>query len=136
MFILNKKNGTVQECHNNDAIAVCRKDTEHYAVSEKYEDLVQREAGKEEKVTENGQTDDSSANTTKGASAGNENTQNAEGKADGGQKTVVSEIPDNLDEETLKAMDWKNIRGIAKAKGIQGYGNMNKETLIAMILNY
>lgn len=136
MFILNKKTGIVQECHNNDAIKACRKDTECYAVSEKREDLVHKEVEKAQKVTKDGKTDDSSANTTSGTFGGNENTKDTEGKADGGQKTVVSEIPDNLDEEKLKAMDWKDIRGIAKAKGIPGYSNMNKETLIAMILNY
>ena len=39
MFILNKKNGNIQECHNADAIKVCRKDTDHYAVAAAMEEL-------------------------------------------------------------------------------------------------
>ena len=44
MFILNKKTGTVQECHNNDAIKACKKDTDNYAVNEKRENLLKEPA--------------------------------------------------------------------------------------------
>ena len=30
----------MQECHNNDAIKACKKDSDNYAVSERREDLV------------------------------------------------------------------------------------------------
>ena len=46
MFILNKKNGSIQECHNADAIKVCRKDTDHYAVAATMEELEGKAANK------------------------------------------------------------------------------------------
>lgn len=34
MYIKNKKSGLVQECSNKDVIRVCKKDTEHFEVTE------------------------------------------------------------------------------------------------------
>lgn len=33
MFIKNKKTGLVQECNNEDVIRMCRRDSEHYEVT-------------------------------------------------------------------------------------------------------
>ena len=46
MFIYNKKNGNIQECHNADAIKVCRKDTDHYLVAATREELEGKAANK------------------------------------------------------------------------------------------
>lgn len=34
MFIKNKKTGLIQECHNEDVIRICKKDSEYYEVTE------------------------------------------------------------------------------------------------------
>lgn len=34
MYITNLKTGITQECSNNDVVKICKKDTEHFAVSE------------------------------------------------------------------------------------------------------
>lgn len=39
MFILNKKTGVVQECHNKDVIKICQKNPEEYEVAENREVL-------------------------------------------------------------------------------------------------
>ena len=131
MFILNKKTGTVQECHNKDAIKVCKKDEDNYAVAERREDLVQ-EPDKEPKKEEEG---NSSPDTTKAGSGAAEGTQNGENGAGEGQQ-AAGEDTGGLDEAALSAMNVETLRKTAKSKGIQGYGNMNKETLVAMILNH
>ena len=46
MFILNKKTGNIQECHNADAINVCRKDADHYSVAATREELEGKAANK------------------------------------------------------------------------------------------
>lgn len=45
MYIRNKKSGLVQECHNKDVIRVCEKDTEHFEVTEEYQESAQIETG-------------------------------------------------------------------------------------------
>lgn len=145
MFILNKKTGTVQECHNNDAIKACRKDAENYAVSERCEDLVQKPA-EEPKKEEVGNSSPDTTKADSGAAEGAQNGENGEGEgqqaagegqqaADEG-KQVAGEGAGELDEAALQAMNVATLREMAKSKGIQGYGNMNKGTLVAMILNH
>lgn len=134
MFILNKKTGTVQECHNNDAIKVCRKDTDNYTVSEKREELLKEHAEEPKKEPEKEEAGNSSPDTKKddsGAAEGAQDGENGEGK---GQQE--SEGGAELTEEALNAMKVEDLRAIAKEKKIQGYGNMNKQTLVAMILNH
>lgn len=148
MFILNKKTGTVQECHNNDAIKACKKDTDNYTVSEKREDLVQKHAEEPKKEPEKEEVGNSSPDTTKadsGAAEGAQNGENGEGEgqqaAGEGQaaeegKQAAGEGTGEPDEAALQAMNVATLREMAKSKGIQGYGNMNKGTLVAMILNH
>lgn len=142
MFIMNKKTGTVQECHNKDAIKVCKKDTDNYAVAEKREDLVKEPAEEPKKGLEKSEAGNSSPDTGKADSEDAEGAQdgkNGEGK---GQQTTeegkqaAGEGAGELDEAALQAMDVATLRKMAKSKGIQGYGNMNKGTLVAMILNH
>lgn len=149
MFILNKKTGTVQECHNNDAIKVCKKDTENYAVSEKREDLVQKHAEEPKKEPKKEEVGNSSPDTTKADSEAAEGTQDGENGEGEGQAVAVEgqqaaeegqaaagEGTGEPDEAALQAMNVATLREMAKSKGIQGYGNMNKGTLVAMILNH
>ncbi|WP_373267133.1 Rho termination factor N-terminal domain-containing protein [Hungatella hathewayi] len=42
MYIRNKS-GLIQECHNEDVIRSCRKDTDHFTVSENLESLIVKE---------------------------------------------------------------------------------------------
>lgn len=55
MFVMNKKTGMVQECHNSDAIKSCIKDTEHYVVAERREDLEKESEKKAAKKPEGAQ---------------------------------------------------------------------------------
>ena len=135
MFILNKKNGIVQECHNNDAIKACKKESDNYAVSESREDLVQQCAEDPKKEPEKEETDNSSPDTTKADSGGAESAQNSKNEEGEGQQ-AAGESAGEMTEAALQAMNVETLRKVAKSKGIQGYGNMNKETLIAMILNH
>lgn len=149
MFILNKKIGTVQECHNNDAIKACKKDADNYAVSEKREDLLQKPAEEPKKEPKKEEVGNSSPDNTKADSGAAEGTQNGEnGEGEGQQETgegqqaaeegkqAAGEGAGKLDEAALQEMNVAALREMAKSKGIQGYGNMNKGTLVAMILNH
>lgn len=46
MYIRNKS-GLIQECHNEDVIRSCRKDTDHFTVAERLEDLAVNEEVKQ-----------------------------------------------------------------------------------------
>lgn len=136
MFVLNKKTGNVQECHNNDAIKACMKDTETYAVAEQQEDLRSGGVQKNRKTSKKEKADKITAGTERTApeaSAGSED-------GDGGQQVSDGENSEDetagLDEEKLAEMDLQALRETAKELGIAGYTNMNKDTLIAMILNH
>lgn len=142
MFILNKKTGTVQECHNNDAIKACKKDTDNYAVNEKRENLLKEPAEGPKKEPKKEEAGNPSPDTTKadsGAAEGAQNGKNGEGEgqqATGEGQQAAGEGTGELDEAALQAMDVATLRKMAKSKGIHGYGNMNKGTLVAMILNH
>lgn len=133
MFILNKKTGTVQECHNKDAIKVCKKDTDNYAVAEKREELLKKSSEKPIEGLEREEAKNVSHDAEKpdpGAARGVQNGENGEGKRAEGEEEG------ELDEAALKTLSVIELREVAKRKGIQGYGNMNKETLVATILNH
>lgn len=115
MFVLNKKTGNVQECHNMDAIKACRKDPETYTVSEKQEDLAAGGGQEVKKTLKKEKSSKAWKNVTK---------ETAEDKNGG------------LDEENLAGMDLSALREMADELGISGCDNMNKDTLIAMILNH
>lgn len=141
MFVLNKKTKNVQECHNMDAIKACMKDAETYAVAEKLEDLVE---GSDPKVKKE-KADKSTAKTEK-------THKSAEKPAKPVDKTVGDEngddgkqVPDKEngedgtngpDEMELTGMELAELRKKAEELGISGCGNMNRETLVAMILNH
>lgn len=167
MFILNKKNGNVQECHNADAIKVCRKDTDHYAVAATKEELEGKAANKPQngsekpEAGENTNTPEKAApegaeglregkeeqQETGGTAEGGEGQQEGTGEGAGQEPGAGEEKPgqggedplNGAGDERLAELNGKKVaelREIAKGMGIQGYANMNKDTLVAMIMNH
>ena len=61
MFILNKTNNTIQECHNADAIKSFAKDHKRYQVAKTKEELIGAEVENEKPVAEEPQSPDSDA---------------------------------------------------------------------------
>ena len=150
MFILNKKNGNIQECHNADAIKVCRKDTEHYSVAATVEELEGKAANKPQEEPKKPQAGENTKEPEKAApeaaekaTAGNEGQQAGTGQEpDAGAEKSGQGGEDPLNgagDERLAELNGKKVaelREIAKGMGIQGYANMNKDTLVAMIMNH
>ena len=139
MFILNKNTKVIQECSNADVIKICRKDTKNYTVAETKEELegkASQEPQEEPKNTEpEGNTTEEKKEAPEGKSEGQEVEKEPESKQEEGQDGW-KELPE---EEKLAALESKKVeelRKIAKAEGIQGYGNMSKDTLVAMIMNH
>lgn len=161
MFILNKKNGNIQECHNADAVKACRKDADRYLVAATREELEGKAANKPqeglkkseagentkepekaapeaaEKATE-GKGEKQAAGTGDGEKAG----AGEEKQAGAGEEKTGQGGEDPLNgagDERLAELNGKKVaelREIAKGMGIQGYANMNKDTLVAMIMNH
>ena len=161
MFILNKKTGNIQECHNADAVKACRKDADRYLVAATREELEGKAANKPqeglkkseagentkepekaapeaaEKATE-GKEEKQAAGTGDGEKAGT----GEEKQAGAGEEKTGQGGEDPLNgagDERLAELNGKKVaelREIAKGMGIQGYANMNKDTLVAMIMNH
>ena len=156
MFILNKETKVIQECTNKDAIKCCKKDSEHYEVAATKKELLEltdSEPQKEPQKTEageeipgenqkNGSEDTQEPHGGKkeeepgredGAATGDgkENWEEA-----GGTKEDWQSLPDDEKEKALNDKKVEQLREIAKAMKIPGYGNMNKGTLVAMIMNH
>ena len=161
MFILNKKTGNIQECHNADAVKACRKDADRYLVAATREELEGKAANKPqeglkkseaggntkepekaapeaaEKATE-GKEEKQAAGTGDGEKAGT----GEEKQAGAGEEKTGQGGEDPLNgagDERLAELNGKKgaeLREIAKGMGIQGYANMNKDTLVAMIMNH
>lgn len=152
MFILNKNNQQIQECHNSDVIKVCTKDTKNYAVAAKKEELAAVAAGMaqiqpemkqgEENINKEQKTDSEGTQAGQGgtsdgdAGAGKQEGTNDEGKGDEAGQDDWKTLPEEEKLAVLEAKKVDELRKIAKAEGIQGYGNMNKDTLVAMIMNH
>lgn len=167
MFILNKSNGNIQECHNADAIKVCRKDTDHYAVAATKEELEGKAANKPQDGPKKQEAGENTKEPGKAAPEGAEelregkeeqqatrvNTEGGDGQQAGtgeetGQETGAGEEKpgqggedplNGAGDERLAELNGKKVaelREIAKGMGIQGYANMNKDTLVAMIMNH
>ena len=55
------------------------------------------------------------------------------------EEKEVNSIEQLSEEEQIKKLETMKVselREIAKTKGIQGYANMNKDTIVAMIMNH
>lgn len=165
MFIYNKKNGNIQECHNADAIKVCRKDTDHYLVAATREELEGKAANKPQEEPKKPEAGENTKEPEKAApegaeklTEGNGEQQAAGGNAEGGEKQqeetgegsgkpeegageekTGNDPLNDAGDERLAELNGKKVaelREIAKGMGIQGYANMNKDTLVAMIMNH
>lgn len=114
MWIRNKVTNTLQEIHNADVIKICQKEPEKYELSEEYPLYGKATEKKTEEKSEMGDKES------------NENavTQSETGTAEDGN----SANPDNYAD-----MKINDLKKIAKEKGIQGYNNMDKTTLVAVI---
>lgn len=116
MFIKNLLTGMVHEMTNEDVINQCSKD-ENYIVASTLEGL-------------EGAVDISSTLTFEEAEPSK--------PEEPAQEEEKKEPEPPKEEDELPFPDYstktvKELREIAKNKGIQGYKNMNKETLIAVI---
>lgn len=165
MFIYNKKNGNIQECNNADAIKVCRKDTDHYLVAATREELEGKAANKPQEEPKKPEAGENTKEPEKAApegaeklTEGNGEQQAAGGNAEGGEKQqeetgegsgkpeegageekTGNDPLNGAGDERLAELNGKKVaelREIAKGMGIQGYANMNKDTLVAMIMNH
>ena len=153
MFILNKKTGNIQECHNADAVKACRKDADRYLVAATREELEGKAANKPQeglKKSEAGgntkEPEKAAPEAAEKATEGKEEKQAAgtgeEKQAGAGEEKTGQGGEDPLNgagDERLAELNGKKVaelREIAKGMGIQGYANMSKDTLVAMIMNH
>lgn len=161
MFILNKKTGNIQECHNADAVKACRKDADRYLVAATREELEGKAANKPQEGLRKSEAGENTKETEKAApeaaekaTEGKEEKQAAgtgdgekagageEKQAGAGEEKTGQGGEDPLNgagDERFAELNGKKVaelREIAKGMGIQGYANMNKDTLVAMIMNH
>ena len=153
MFILNKKTGNIQECHNADAVKACRKDADRYLVAATREELEGKAANKPQEGLKKSEAGENTKEPEKAApeaaekaTEGKEEKQAAgtgeEKQAGAGEEKTGQGGEDPLNgagDERLAELNGKKVaelREIAKGMGIQGYANMNKDTLVAMIMNH
>ena len=132
MFILNKTNNTIQECHNADAIKSFAKDTKKYQVAKTKEELTGAEVKavetNGENATEGAQIEAQSPDSVSGEKI---TEQNQETGSEG--TTEAQEQESEAAAVDYSAMKVEDLRKVAKEKGIQGYANMNKGTLVEVI---
>lgn len=153
MFILNKKTGNIQECHNADAVKACRKDADRYLVAATREELEGKAANKPQEGLRKSEAGENTKEPEKAApeaaekaTEGKEEKQAAgageEKQTGAGEEKTGQGGEDPLNgagDERLAELNGKKVaelREIAKGMGIQGYANMNKDTLVAMIMNH
>ena len=116
MFILNKKSGVISEASNEDVIGHCKKHSDEYAVGKKPEEL----EGNAVPVP------DEEPEEIEAEAIEPEEEEVAEEEIEEEQEEPEAEV----DYSTLSVAE---LRKVAKEKGIQGYANMNKETLVEVI---
>ena len=143
MWIRNKTTGTLQEIHNADVIKVCKKEPDKYELSEEYpgdnnkvlaaaqeaaKKKAEEEAKKAEEAAKAAEEAAAKAKAEEEAKAAEEEAAKAAAQAAAGENTA--ENAETVDYSTMKLND---LRKIAKEKGIQGYNNMDRATLAAVI---
>ena len=116
MFILNKKNGVITECNNEDVIEHCKKHSDEYAVGKKLEEL----------KSDAGPVPDEEPEEIEAEAIEPEEEEIAKEEIEEEEAEPEAEV----DYSTLSVAE---LRKVAKEKGIQGYANMNKETLVEVI---
>lgn len=137
MWIRNKVTGTLQEIHNADVIKVCKKEPDKYELSEEYPGDNEKmkaaaQAAAEKKAAEEAEKAakeaEEKAKAEEAAKVAEEVAAQAAAPAAGGEGAGTNAGAVNYEE-----MKLNDLRKIAKEKGIQGYNNMDKATLIAVI---
>ena len=138
MWIRNKVTGTLQEIHNADVIKVCKKEPDKYELSEEYPGNNEKmkaaaQAAAEKKAAEEAEKAakeaEEKAKTEEAAKAAEEAAAQAAAQAAAGGEGAGT----NAGAVNYEEMKLNDLRKIAKEKGIQGYNNMDKATLIAVI---
>lgn len=138
MWIRNKVTNTLQEIHNADVIKICKKEPEKYELSEEYpgdneEVKAAAQAAAEKKAEEEAEKAAKEAEAKAKAEGAakkveEEAAQEAEKAAAGGEGAGNDATPEDYANKKIN-----DLRKIAKEKGIQGYNNMDKATLVAVI---
>ena len=136
MWIRNKVTNTLQEIHNADVIKICKKEPEKYELSEEY-------PGDNEEVKAAAQAAAQAAAEKKAEEEAEKAAKEAKAKAEGAAKKVEEEAAqaaaggegagNDATPEDYANKKINDLRKIAKEKGIQGYNNMDKATLVAVI---
>lgn len=137
MWIRNKATNTLQEIHNADVIKICKKEPEKYELSEEYpgdneavKAAAQAAAKKAEEEAEKATKEaEEKAKAEEEAKKAKEEAEKAAAQAAAGGEGAGS----NTNPENYANMKLNDLRKIAKEKGIQGYNNMDKATLAAVI---
>ena len=134
MWIRNKVTNTLQEIHNADVIKICKKEPEKYELSEEYpgdnkEVKVAAQAAAEKKTEEEAEKAAEEAEAKEAAKKAEEEAAQAAAQAAAGGEEAGNDVTP----EDYANMKINNLRKIAKEKGIQGYNNMDKATLVAVI---
>lgn len=132
MWIRNKVTGTLQEIHNADVIKVCKKEPDKYELSEEYPGDNEKmkaaaQAAAEKKAAEEAEKAAKEAEEKAKAEEAAKAEAAAQAAA-GGEGAGTNAGAVNYEE-----MKLNDLRKIAKEKGIQGYNNMDKATLVAVI---
>ena len=119
MFILNKKSGVISEVSNKDVIKHCKKNSDEYAVADTAEELTGAAAPAENPAPADPEPEDPK--------------EDSDGAAGDPVADPEDEEHESTEETDYAAMSVADLRKVAKEKGIQGYANMNKETLVEVI---
>lgn len=137
MWIRNKVTNTLQEIHNADVIKICKKEPEKYELSEEYpgdneEVKAAAQAAAEKKAEEEAEKvakeAEAKAKAEGAAKKVEEEAAQAAAQAAGGEGAGNDATPEDYANKKIN-----DLRKIAKEKGIQGYNNMDKATLVAVI---
>lgn len=93
-------------------------------------------ASGEENIT--GKEKEANQGTQEGQAGNTEGQKEPEGSnnEDAAGQDAWKELPEAEMQAALEAKKVDELRKIAKNEGIQGYANMNKDTLVAMIMNH
>lgn len=134
MFILNKNTNVIQECVNRDVIKVCEKDAKNYAVAATKEELMNGISQEPQEEPEKALDEEEQEKAPEGIQGGQD--EDSEGDSEGESQDDWKNLNEEEKVAALEAKKVSDLRTIAKAEGIQGYANMNKDTLIAMIMNH
>lgn len=138
MWIRNKVTGTLQEIHNADVIKVCKKEPDKYELSEEYPGNNEKmkaaaQAAAEKKAAEEAEKAAKEAEEKAKAEEAAKAAEEAAAQAAAQAAADGEGAGTNAGAVNYEEMKLNDLRKIAKEKGIQGYNNMDKATLIAVI---